>query len=72
MKNGRKLFGIALIVASALCLGFAPARASEPPAGFLRKIAERETASAHARENYTFRQSVAVEEFDVHGAITGT
>jgi hypothetical protein len=64
MKNGRKLVGIALIVASAIC-------AAEPPSGFLRKIAERETANARARENYTFRQSVAVQEFDVHGGITG-
>jgi hypothetical protein len=37
----------------------------------LRKIAERETANARARENYTFRQSVAVQEFDVHGGMTG-
>ena len=64
MKNGRQLVGIALIVASAVC-------AAEPPGGFLRKIAERETANARARENYTFRQSVAVQEFDVHGGITG-
>ena len=64
MKNGRTLLSIALIVASGLS-------AAEPPAGFLRRIAERETANARARENYTFRQSVAVQEFDVHGAITG-
>jgi hypothetical protein len=64
MKNGRKLAGIALIVASV-------AAAAEPPSGILRKIAERETATARARENYTFRQSVSVQEFDVHGAITG-
>jgi hypothetical protein len=64
MKNGRKLGSIALIVASVVC-------AAEPPPGFLRKIGERETANARARENYTFRQSVAVQEFDVHGAITG-
>jgi len=64
MKNGRNLLGIALIVASGLL-------AAEPPAAFLRKIAERETANAQARENYTFRQSVAVQEFDVHGGITG-
>jgi len=64
MKNGRNLLGIALIVASGLV-------AAEPPPGFLRRIAERETANARARENYTFRQSVAVQEFDVHGGITG-
>jgi hypothetical protein len=70
MKNGRKLPGIALIVASALCLG-PTLCVADPPAGFLHKIAERETANARARENYTFRQSVAVQEFDVHGGITG-
>jgi hypothetical protein len=64
MKNGRNLLGIALIVASAMF-------AAEPPPGFLRKIAEGETASAKARENYTFRQSVAVQEIDVRGVIVG-
>jgi hypothetical protein len=64
MKNGRNLLCIALIVASGLC-------AADPPPGFLHKIAERETANAQARANYTFRQSVTVQEFDVHGAITG-
>lgn len=42
-----------------------------PPAGFLRRIAERETANARAREEYTFRQSVSVQEFNIQGAITG-
>lgn len=64
MKNGTSLLGIALIVASGLF-------AAEPPPGFLRMIAERETANAQARENYTFRQSVAVQEIDVHGTIAG-
>jgi len=64
MKNGRNLLCIALIVASGLC-------AAEPPPGFLRKIAERETANARARENYTFRQSVSVQEIDIHGVMTG-
>jgi hypothetical protein len=37
----------------------------------LRKIAERETENARARENYTYRQSVSMQEFNVQGAITG-
>jgi hypothetical protein len=46
-------------------------RAAEPPAGLLKKIAQRETANAQARENYTYRQSVTIQEFDDQGRITG-
>lgn len=66
MKKGRIVRSIALIVASACALA-----AAEPPAGFLRKIAERETETARARENYTYRQSVSVQEFNVQGAAVG-
>jgi hypothetical protein len=66
MKKGRIVRSIALIVASACALA-----AAEPPAGFLRKIAERETETARARENYTYRQSVSVQEFNVQGAVVG-
>ena len=66
MKNGRRLLCIALIVASANLLP-----AAEPPAGFLRKIAVRESETARAREEYTYRQSVNVQEFNIQGAITG-
>ena len=45
--------------------------AVEPPAGLLRKVAEGETRNAGARENYTYRQSVTVQEFNEHGAVTG-
>jgi hypothetical protein len=73
MKNGRKARRLlnVLIVASALCFSAPPIRAGVPPTGFLRKIAERETANARARENYTFRQAVSVQEFNIQGAITG-
>jgi hypothetical protein len=71
MKNGRIVRSIALIVASGFCILPWAALAAEPPAGFLRKIAERETENAQARENYTYRQSVSVQEFNVQGAITG-
>jgi hypothetical protein len=66
MKKGRIVRSIALIVASACALA-----AAEPPANFLRKIAERETENARARENYTYRQSVSVQEFNVQGAAVG-
>jgi hypothetical protein len=71
MKNGRSVRSIALIVASALTLLASPVGASEPPEGFLRKIAERETHNAIARDDYTYRQSVTMQEFDVQGRVTG-
>jgi hypothetical protein len=71
MKYGRSVRSIALIVASALAWPVKPVMANEPPEGFLRKIAERETHNAIARDDYTYRQSVAVQEFDVQGRITG-
>ncbi len=62
---GFVLLCIALIVASGVL------SAADPPPGFLRKIAERETENARARENYTFRQTVSVQEIDIHGVVTG-
>jgi hypothetical protein len=47
------------------------ARATDPPDGFLRKIAEQETKNAAARENYTYRQSVTIQEFNEQGIVTG-
>jgi hypothetical protein len=49
----------------------APLFAAEPPEGFLRKIAERETQNAIARDDYTYRQSVSVQEFNIQGQVTG-
>lgn len=46
-------------------------RAAEPPPGLLRKIAEGETRNAAARENYTYRQSVTVQELSAAGAVAG-
>jgi hypothetical protein len=43
----------------------------EPPADLARKVALRETATAQEQSNYTYRQSVTIEEFDGHGARTG-
>ncbi|HEY1950067.1 MAG TPA: hypothetical protein VGG97_23860 [Bryobacteraceae bacterium] len=71
MKNGRRVLGIALIVASANLLPALHLAAAEPPEGFLRKIAARESETASAREEYTYRQSLTVQEFNVQGGITG-
>jgi hypothetical protein len=45
--------------------------AADPPAGLLKKIAARETENSEARTNYTYRQSVTIQEFDDAGKITG-
>ncbi len=37
----------------------------------MRKIAEAETRDAVARQNYTYRQSVTVQEFDSKGVVSG-
>jgi hypothetical protein len=79
MKNDRtlrsgapvRLRNIAPILASALLFAIAGLHAAEPPAGLLRKIAARETENARARENYTYRQSVTIQEFDDRGTVTG-
>lgn len=71
MKKGRRVRNIALIVASGIALCAPIGQAAEPPAGLLRKIAERETANAQAMSNYTYRQSVTIQEFNDHGAVTG-
>lgn len=65
------LRNIAPIVASALMFPIAALHAADPPPGLLKKIAARETDNARARENYTYRQSVTIQEFDDRGTITG-
>lgn len=37
----------------------------------MRKIAARETQNAIARDDYTYRQSVSVQEIDIQGRVTG-
>jgi hypothetical protein len=71
MKKGRMVRNTALIVASAFCLAVERLPAAEPPSGLLRKIAEREVENSRARENYTYRQSVTIQEFNVHGGVAG-
>jgi hypothetical protein len=71
MKNGRFVRNIALIVASGWLFAVPSLRAADPPPGLLRKIAERETEYARSRENYTYRQSVTIQEFNDQGRVTG-
>jgi hypothetical protein len=62
---------IALIVASGLLWPAPVMRAVEPPPGLLKKIAERERENARARQNYTYRQSVTLQELNTQGAVMG-
>lgn len=71
MKNGRKVPNTALIVASGLLLAGLPARAFDPPEGLLAHIAARASENAKARDNYTYRQSVTVQEFDHRDMVDG-
>ena len=71
MKKGRISRNIALMVASALFSTGLLAKAADAPPGLLRHIAERETQDAIALEDYTYRQTVTVQEIDTHGQITG-
>lgn len=72
MKKGRMGLNIALIVASEIAVLFPrAAHAATPPPGLMRKIAERESANAEAMSNYTYRQSVSIQEFNERGAVVG-
>ena len=71
MKKGCALRNIALILASAFVFSASVSDAAEPPPGFLKKLAQRETENALARENYTYRQSVTIQEFNDQGLVTG-
>ena len=47
-------------------------RAEQPPPHLPKKIAQREAQNAYARDNYTYRQTVTVEEFNDRGSDAGT
>ena len=68
---GRRLRIIALIVASGLTLPFRSVQAADPPDHLLKRIAQREAENAYARDSYTYRQTVTVQEFSDHGLMTG-
>ena len=46
-------------------------RAADPPPDLARRVAMRETETEQAQSNYTYRQSVSIDEFDGRGARTG-
>ncbi|MBV9157371.1 MAG: hypothetical protein JO097_13995 [Acidobacteriaceae bacterium] len=59
------------MVASTFLFAALAVEAADPPPGLLKKIAAREAESARARQNYTYRQSVTIQEFNDHGLVTG-
>jgi hypothetical protein len=71
VRNGR----ICFILASALWITFraaAPAQADDAPPNLTRLIAARETETAHAQGDYTYRQSVTLDELNPNGFAVGT
>ncbi len=66
---------ICFILASALSfsgLAAAPASAEDPPPNLTRLIAARETETAEAQSNYTYRQTVTLDELNPSGLASGT
>jgi len=49
-----------------------PLRADDPPANLVKLVAQRETETERERNEYTYRQSVTIDELDDHGATRGT
>ena len=46
-------------------------RADDPPEDLKKRIIQRETETAKAQSNYTYEQTVTVEEYDPRGARSG-
>ena len=44
---------------------------ADPPPDLIKRIVARETETAQAQANYTYRQTVTIEEFDDHNVPTG-
>jgi len=68
-KKLRRLpcFSIAVIVASGVISGFA----AEPPKDLARLVAHRESETQAERNQFTYRQSVRVEELTERGSLNG-
>src|SRR5215471_9797381 len=46
-------------------------QAQEPPPDLVKLVAQRETETEKERNEYTYRQSVTIEELDDHGTVRG-
>jgi len=62
---------ICFILASALSIS-PLATADDPPPNLTRLIAARETETAQAQSNYTYRQTVTLDELNANGLAVGT
>lgn len=69
IANPRSVAGIAFILASAF--SGPAARAAEPPPDLARRVAAIETRNRDDRGNFTYRQTVTVEEMPGRGAPGG-
>jgi hypothetical protein len=63
---------ICFILASGLLFAAVVAAAEDPPANLVRLIAARETETAQAQSNYTYRQTVTLDELNPSGLTQGT
>src|ERR1700723_3616875 len=75
VRNWRMCFILASgLLFSAWTLLFAPVvvAAEDPPANLVRLIAARETETAQAQSNYTYRQTVTLDELNPGGLTEGT
>ncbi len=68
------VLAIAIILASMLLtasVGSAQGQAQEPPPNLVKLVAHRETETETERNEYTYRQSVTIEELDANGGARG-
>src|ERR1700721_1667887 len=68
VRNWRMCF----ILASGLLFAAVVGAAEDPPANLVRLIAARETETAQAQSNYTYRQTVTLDELSPSGLTQGT
>ena len=60
-----------LAFAAGSAAGIGSGFAQDPPPNLLKRIAAVETEAQQAQSNYTYRQTVSLDELDKHGAIEG-
>jgi len=63
---------ICFILASALSFSCPDGAADDPPPNLTRLIAARETETGQAQSNYTYRQTVTLDELNPSGLAVGT
>src|SRR3989442_2805049 len=71
-QKPRGALAIGLILASALSASSVAAQEpAEPPPNLAKLAAQRETETEAARNEYTYRQTVVIEELDNRGSLRG-